>query len=84
MLVIGDSTQTVPLSVQLFRLGAGTADLAYVDGGHVDPVCYEDLNNFVSLLPSGGSVILDDYCKEYGGSGVIPVGSELLRPDWLR
>jgi predicted O-methyltransferase YrrM len=71
LLIIGDSTKTVPLSTALFRLGVTTADLAYIDGGHGDLVPYQDITNFLKILPSGAHIIVDDYCQTYGIYGVI-------------
>jgi predicted O-methyltransferase YrrM len=68
-LIIGDSTKTVPA----FQLpeGAPGFDMAFIDGGHQDPVPRLDILNTLPHLRNQGLIIMDDYCEMYGKGGVI-------------
>lgn len=68
-LIIGDSTKTVPE----FSLPAGAPafELAFIDGGHHDPVPRLDILNVLPHMRDQGFIIMDDYCKTYGKFGVI-------------
>lgn len=64
-LIIGDSR------VELPKLKGSKFDMVFVDGGHDHPIPYEDIKNSLKLLDKGGLIIVDDYCKTYGSTGVI-------------
>lgn len=66
---IGDSTQVVPTLPrdELF-------DLAFVDGGHRDPVPRQDLENVLPLLRDGGWIIMDEYCPRVVWDDMVKAG----------
>ena len=73
-LVLGDSRATLPA----YRAGAWAADagaepfdMAFIDGGHFEPVPRLDLANALPMLRPGAWVVVDDYCQAYGAHGVI-------------
>jgi len=68
-LIAGDSLNSLPAFARIAR--PSCFDLAFVDGGHVWPVPYEDLVNLLALVKVGGGVVMDDYCPAYGNDGVI-------------
>lgn len=67
-LIAGDSLNSLTAFSRLAR--PPYFDLAFVDGGHVWPVPYQDLVNLLALLKTGGGVVMDDYCPAYGNEGV--------------
>lgn len=68
-LIVGDSTVTVPAFS--FPEGAPRFDLAFIDGGHTDPVPRLDILNVLPHMRDQGFIIMDDYCEMYGKYGVI-------------
>ena len=79
VLHIGDSTQIVPTLPR-----DALVDLAFVDGGHEDPVPLADLENVLPLVRDGGWVIMDDYCPAYGSKGVIAAWDDVVRRGLVR
>ncbi|MCB0309637.1 MAG: class I SAM-dependent methyltransferase [Bdellovibrionales bacterium] len=71
VLVLGDSTFTIPLLRDFIGVPEGSVDLIYVDGGHIAPVPELDLRNLLFYLHKGGLVMLDDYCEAHGSDGVL-------------
>lgn len=70
LLIIGDSTVSIPLMRNFLEAPAGTLDLIFIDGGHYGDIPEKDLRNFLYHLAPGGFVIFDDYCSEFGEGGV--------------
>jgi hypothetical protein len=68
-LIAGNSINTLPT----FFLQHPTfcPDLVFIDGGHEDPIPLLDLYYILKHIKPGTWIIIDDYCKTHGMSGVI-------------
>lgn len=77
LLVIGDSTKTVPMYTP-----STPFDMIFVDGGHDNDVPYLDIKNSLRLLRDDGNgfIIVDDYCNMYGQC-VIPCVKRCVHED---
>lgn len=70
VLVIGDSTITVPVyeTDQVF-------DMVFVDGGHDGLVPELDIKNACKFVRDGGYIIVDDFCTWYGKDVITSVNT---------
>lgn len=73
-LVLGDSTQSVPIYSP-----DEPFDMVFIDGGHFTPVPQLDIQNSLPLLRDGGFILMDDYCIKHGGCGVIQAWDDAVR-----
>lgn len=68
-LIAGNSINTLPTFFS--QHPTYHPDLVFIDGGHEDPIPLLDLYYILKQVKPGTWVIIDDYCKAHGMSGVI-------------
>lgn len=71
-LIKGNSVEVLPTLTEKF-------DCVFVDGGHADPIPYQDIVNSHKLLNENGYLLVDDYCQSYGRWGVIDGYNRAIR-----
>ena len=76
VLIIGDSTKTIPQMIELVK--EPVFDFLLIDGGHIAPVPEKDIRNLLKLLKPGGYIYVDDYNEMYGSKGVIQAVNDVV------
>ena len=69
ILLAGNSVNSIPTFFTVFP--QYMPDFVFIDGGHERPVPFLDMYTLFSKIKEGTWVMIDDYCEEHGGHGVI-------------
>jgi predicted O-methyltransferase YrrM len=80
LLLAGNSIVSLPM---FFKYNAKPIDMVFVDGGHEDPIPLLDLRILLTNVKPGTYIIVDDYCKQHGGHGVVQAVDTMAREGYL-